>query len=169
MKSKGDLKASPFLLGAMSASPADQNKLLLLLEPPVEALGYELVDVEFARHGRGATLRVFIDTPHGVSVDDCARASHRLSEVLDECDPIGGAYALEVSSPGFDRVLRTRSHFERAVGEQVAIELKDPLDGRRRFAGLLVFADERGVLVRVDGEEFSLNFDWIKKARLKPA
>src|SRR5208282_153191 len=105
--------------------------------PPIEALAYELVDIEFASAGRGGVLRIFIDRKTadagaGITVDDCARVSHAVSEVLEGEDPIPGAYTLEVSSPGFDRILRKRAHFERFVGARVFVELKLPQDGRRR-------------------------------------
>ena len=119
-----------------------RDALMRLLEPPIEALGFELVDVEFAREGRGGVLRIFIDrraeeSAAGVTVDDCAHVSHAVSEVLEIHDPIKGHYTLEVSSPGFDRILRTRAHFERFVGERIFAELKLPMEGRRRFVGAI--------------------------------
>ncbi|MFI4889609.1 MAG: ribosome maturation factor RimP [Steroidobacterales bacterium] len=150
-----------------------RDALVRLLEPPLAALGYELVDLEFAHSGRSGVLRIFIDRSareetQGVTVDDCARVSHAVSEVLDSEDPIKGRYSLEVSSPGLDRVLRKRAHFERFAGERVFVELKLPLDGRRRFAGVLktVAADE--ITVEVDGREYHLPLERIQKARLKP-
>jgi ribosome maturation factor RimP len=150
-----------------------RDALMRLLEPPIEALGYEMVDVEFAQSGRSAVLRIYIDRAAGdatqpITVDDCARVSHAASEMLDSEDPIKGHYSLEVSSPGLDRVLRKRAHFERFVGERVFVELKLPLDGRRRYAGTLrtVAADE--IAVEVDGREYRLPLDRIQKARLKP-
>ena len=85
-----------------------RDALMRLLEPPIEALGFELVDVEFVREGQGGVLRIFIDhraenSGVGVTVDDCARVSHAVSQVLEIQDPIKGHYTLEVSSPGFDR------------------------------------------------------------------
>src|SRR5665213_4203217 len=119
-----------------------RDALMRLLEPPIEALDYELVDIEFAREGRGGVLRIFIDRPAkdaaaGVTVDDCALVSHAVSQVLETQDPIKGHYTLEVSSPGFDRILRTRAHFERFLGERIFAELKLPMDGRRRYVGVL--------------------------------
>jgi ribosome maturation factor RimP len=148
-----------------------RDALMRLLETPIEALGYELVDIEFAREGRGGVLRIFIDRPNSdgaVTVDDCARASGAVSEVLETNDPIKGHYTLEVSSPGFDRILRTRAHFERFVGEKVFAELKLPLDGRRRFAGVLKSLLSDSIVVEVDGKDFVLPLDRIQKARLRP-
>ena len=150
-----------------------RDALMRLLEPPIEALGYELVDIEFAREGRGGVLRIFIDSQAensgtGVTVDDCARVSHAVSQVLEAQDPIKGHYTLEVSSPGFDRILRTRAHFQRFVGERVFAELKLPIEGRRRFAGVLKSVADDTIVVEVDGEAHSLPLERIQKARLRP-
>jgi ribosome maturation factor RimP len=147
--------------------------LMRLLEPPIEALDYELVDIEFAREGRGGVLRVFIDcraanSGIGITVDDCARVSHAVSQVLEAHDPIKGHYTLEVSSPGFDRILRTRAHFERFVGERVFAELKLPIDGRRRYVGVLKSIAGDTIVVEVDGKAHSLPLERIQKARLRP-
>ena len=91
-----------------------------------------------------------------------------VSEALEVEDPIPGQYTLEVSSPGFDRVLRKPEHFERFLGERVFVELKLPLNGRRRFAGKLVTAGAQSILVEVDGQEYDLPMDRIHKAKLKP-
>jgi ribosome maturation factor RimP len=150
-----------------------RDALIRLLEPPIEALGFELVDIEVAREGRGGVLRIFIDrraedSAAGVTVDDCARVSHAVSEVLEIHDPIKGHYTLEVSSPGFDRILRTRAHFERFVGERILAELKLPIEGRRRFIGLLKSASSDTIVVEVDGKAHELPLDRIQKARLRP-
>jgi ribosome maturation factor RimP len=150
-----------------------RDALIRLLEPPIEALGFELVDVEIAREGRGGVLRIFIDRPAAdsaaaVTVDDCASASHAVSEVLEIHDPIKGHYTLEVSSPGFDRILRTRAHFERFVGARIFAELKLPMEGRRRFIGLLKSASSDTIVVEVDGKAYALPLDRIQKARLRP-
>src|ERR1700684_322643 len=113
-----------------------RDALMRLLEPPIEALGFDVVDIEFARDGRGGVLRIFIDrgsrdSGPGITVDDCATVSHAASRVLEAQDPIKGHYTLEVSSPGFDRILRTRAHFERFLGERIFAELKLPQCGRR--------------------------------------
>ena len=150
-----------------------RDALIRLLEPPIEALGFELVEIEIAREGRGGVLRVFIDRraedpAAGVTVDDCARVSHAVSEVLEIHDPIKGHYTLEVSSPGFDRILRTHAHFERFVGARIFAELKLPMDGRRRFIGLLKSASSDTIVVEVDGKAYGLPLDRIQKARLRP-
>jgi ribosome maturation factor RimP len=155
-----------------------RDALMRLLEPPIEALDYELVDIEYAREGRGGVLRVFIDRraaeesggspPASVTVDDCARVSHVVSELLESEDPIKGHYTLEVSSPGFDRILRKRAHFERFVGERIFAELKLPINGRRRFAGVLKSIAGDSIVVEVDGQAHELPLERIQKARLRP-
>ncbi|MGO9931654.1 MAG: ribosome maturation factor RimP [Steroidobacteraceae bacterium] len=150
-----------------------RDALMRLLEPCAEALDYELVDIEYVREGRGAVLRIFIDALAAesgaqITVDDCARVSHAMSQVLETQDPIKGHYTLEVSSPGFDRILRTRAHFERFRGARIAAELKLPIDGRRRFVGVLKSVAPDSIVVEVDGKAHSLPLDRIQKARLRP-
>ena len=144
-----------------------------LLEPPIEALGFDVVDIEFAQAGRGGVLRIFIDAKAqdsglGITVDDCANVSHAVSQVLETQDPIKGHYTLEVSSPGFDRILRTRAHFERFVGERIFAELKLPIDGRRRYVGELKSIAGDAIVMEVDGKAHSLPLERIQKARLRP-
>jgi ribosome maturation factor RimP len=145
-----------------------RDGLLGLIEPTVEGMGYELVDLEFVPQGHESVLRVFIDRPAGIGLEDCAAVSGAVSAALDATDPIPGHYSLEVSSPGFDRVLRKRAHYERYVGSRVHVQLASPLDGRRRFTGKLVAVGEDGVTVEVDRQEFVLPFRLIRRTRLVP-
>jgi ribosome maturation factor RimP len=150
-----------------------RDALMRLLEPPIVALGYELVDLEYAREGRGGILRIYIDRSGAgpgaqITVDDCARVSQAMSQELETHDPIKGHYTLEVSSPGFDRILRTRAHFERFSGARIAAELKLPIEGRRRFVGVLKSVAADTIVVEVDGTAHSLPLDRIQKARLRP-
>ena len=103
-----------------------------------------------------------------ITVDDCATVSHAVSQVLEIEDPIKGHYTLEVSSPGFDRILRKRAHFERFIGERIFAELKLPLDGRRRFVGVLKSIAGDSIVVEVDGRAIELAIEQIQKARLRP-
>ena len=93
-----------------------REKLIALTEPLLGQLGYELVDLEFAPGRAHALLRIFIDRPEGVGLDDCERVSREISALFDVEDPVPTGYTLEVSSPGLDRVLRTPAHFQRFVG-----------------------------------------------------
>jgi ribosome maturation factor RimP len=144
-----------------------REALIHLLEPVVEKMGYELVELEFAQSKGGGSLRIYIDKPAGITVDDCAAVSHSVSQELEQKSPIKNRYTLEVSSPGFDRVLRKRAHFERFLGRAVQVELKLPQDGRRRFGGQLKALADEAVVVEVDKRDFVLPIDRIHKARLK--
>ncbi len=144
-----------------------RERLVGLIEPLLARLGYELVDLSFIpAHGRG-TLRIFIDKPAGIGLDDCERASREVSALLDVEDPIASAYTLEVSSPGEDRLLRTRAHFDRFVGSRVFVELT-PREGRRRYTGTLRSVEGEGVALEVDRQIVNLRFREIEKARLAP-
>jgi len=143
-----------------------RERLIALIEPLLGRLGYELVELEFAAGRAHAVVRVFIDREAGVGLDDCAAVSREISALLDAEDPIPSAYTLEVSSPGFDRVLRTRAHFGRFVGARVFVELKEPRAGRRRYTGTLVTVDEAGIALEVDRQQVAMSFAEIGKARL---
>jgi ribosome maturation factor RimP len=145
-----------------------RDKLFGLLEPVVSALGYELVEVEWSSSGRNSLVRVYIDRTDGAAVglDDCERASRAIGAALDAADPIGHEYRLEVSSPGFDRPLRTAAHFARFAGSEARIELSLPLEGRRRFRGRLCGVEDGKVTIMVDGREWALPLDGVSKARL---
>ena len=145
-----------------------KDRLFGLLEPVVSGLGYELVEVEFASAGRHSVVRVYIDRTDGggVGLDDCERASRAIGAVLDAEDPMGHEYQLEVSSPGFDRPLRTVAHFERFAGSEARIELAAPLEGRRRFRGRLGPVADGIVTIEVDRKEWKLPLSGISKARL---
>jgi ribosome maturation factor RimP len=139
-----------------------------MLEPAIEALGFELVDTELSGSGRRALLRIYIDRPGGVNVDDCAAVSHQVSAILDVEDPIAGRYTLEVSSPGLDRPLTRPQDFERFAGELVAVKLARPRDGRRKFKGRLLGLRDGMIALEADGERFDLAFDEVDKVRLVP-
>ena len=145
-----------------------RDELSQLLGPIVAGRGVELWELEFANRPGGGLLRLYIDSPNGISVEDCERVSRAVSEVLDEQDPIPGEYTLEVSSPGLDRVLRTRDHFARFKGEQVRVEMREAIAGRKRFLGQLLEVGEREITLLVDGAQVNLPIDEIHKARLVP-
>jgi ribosome maturation factor RimP len=143
-----------------------RERLCELIEPLVGRLGYELIELEYApSHGR-SLLRLYIDREGGVGLGDCEQVSREVAAFLDLEDPIPGAYTLEVSSPGFDRLLRTQAHFGRFVGSRVFVELKEPREGRRRYTGKLLTVDERGIELEVDRQQVAVAFAEIGKARL---
>lgn len=138
------------------------------LESGVRAMGFELVDAELTGSRQHQTLRVYIDSPRGVTVDDCADVSRQLSAILDVEDPFPGSYTLEVSSPGLDRPLVEPEHYRRYRGEMVKVRLGAPLNGRRNFTGRLVEVRADGIVVEVDQERFELLFEAIERTRLVP-
>ncbi len=138
-----------------------------LIRPGIEALGFDIVQVRVSGQKR-LRLQIMIERLDGkaVVVDDCARVSRDVSAILDVDDPIGGAFTLEVSSPGLDRPLVRIRDFERFVGFEAKIELKAVIDGRRRFRGQLTGIDGEYVGIIVDGEQVSLPYTEIDKAKL---
>jgi len=147
---------------------AEANGLHPLLAPVVETLGYELLGVERLPGKAGNLLRLYIDSEQGITLDDCERVSHQVSGVLDVEDFIRGPYTLEVSSPGLDRPLFTKEHFERFSGSTVKLELSRPIDGRRRITGLLAGMKGDNIVVHDRGQEHSIPFDEIVNGRLVP-
>ena len=133
------------------------------LRQTLEGLGYELVDLESSR---GGLLRIFIDAPAGITVEDCARVSHHLTRAF----AVEGVdyERLEVSSPGLDRPLKRIEDYARFAGQKASVRLKLPRDGRRRFEGTLAGVDGASVLVEVEGERQSFAFGDIDRARLVP-
>jgi len=145
-----------------------QEILHNMIEPIVVSLGCELWGLEYLTQGRYTTLRLFIDGPTGVSLEDCEKVSRQVSSVLDVEDPIDGEYTLEVSSPGMDRPLYTPAHYARYVGETVNVRLRMARDGRRRFKGEIVKVDGDDVVITVEGKELLLPVDAIDKANIVP-
>lgn len=133
--------------------------------------GLELVDVEIGGAGGRQALRLFIDRPGGVSLDDCTAVSRSVSAALDVEDPIQGAYDLEVSSPGLDRPLRTPEHFQKFAGQKVRVKTYGPLaecENRKTFVGILKGFEEGKVVVDVDGKVFHVPHAQVSKANVEP-
>lgn len=142
-----------------------KQRLIELLEPPIEALGYELVDID-VRVGRSGLLRIFIDKENGVNLEDCELVSRQLSAFLDVEDPLPGRYVLEVSSPGVDRPLRTLEHFRRFRDCQAKVRLSKPRESRRMLNGRLLGIRDESIVMDVDGEIWRLQPADIASARL---
>lgn len=120
-----------------------------LVTPIVSELGLELVDVEYVKEGRNWFLRIFIDKDSGVDIEECGIVSEKLSEKLDELDPIPHNYFLEVSSPGAERPLKKEKDFFRAIGHHVNIKTYEPIDGEKVFEGVLTEYDGQTATVEV--------------------
>lgn len=145
---------------------ANIQQVQQLIEPAVTALDYTLWGVELISQGRHSTLRIYIDSPNGITVDDCALVSHQVSGILDVEDPIQSRYTLEVSSPGMNRPLFTLEQYQQSVGELIKLRLNAPFEGRRNFLGVLTAIEGDDVVLHVDGEEYLLPVESIDKANV---
>jgi len=176
-----------FCLGQQPAVSKTRTQLVALLEPAVEALGYELVDVELHFGGRSGVLRLYIDRAgasglprrpdpdhpeegpgDGIGLADCEAVSRKVSALLDAGDPAGRDYDLEVSSPGLDRKLVKPSHFDRFAGQKVQGRLKRAMNGRRRFTGTLVGRSGTTVTIRVGESDLDVPMEDLDVIRLVP-
>jgi ribosome maturation factor RimP len=144
------------------------RKLNELLRPLVEDLGYEFVGLEYNSSAKHSVLRIYIDHESGVGIEDCEVVSREVAALLDVKDPIRSQYNLEVSSPGLARPLFTAAHYREFVGHAAQINLFAPLDGRRKFSGQILSADEHAVTIEQDGSEVTLDIDNVFKAKLIP-
>ncbi|MDA8095369.1 MAG: ribosome maturation factor RimP [Betaproteobacteria bacterium] len=139
--------------------------LRALLEPTVNGLGFELVDLEAGRGGR--LIRLFIDKPGGIDVEDCARVSHQVTRLL----AVEADYdydRLEVSSPGLDRPLKRAADFVRFAGREAQLKMRVPKEGRRNYVGILRGVDDGVLHLEVDGKVVDLALEQVEKARLVP-
>jgi ribosome maturation factor RimP len=153
----------------MRGKTPEDLRLLELLDPVAEAIGYEIVRLRLMGGGV-RRLQVMAETPDGhMLISDCTRLSRAISEVLDAADPIEGEYNLEVSTPGIDRPLTRIKDFERNVGYEARIELDRPVDGgRKRFKGVLAGVEGKDVLIDLEGEDETavVPFAWMSEAKL---
>ena len=138
-----------------------------VIEPVVTGLGYELVGAEFGQAENGVTLRVYIDKPEGILMEDCAAVSRQLNAVLDVEDTIKTAYLLEVSSPGVDRPLFTEEQFAVQKGQEVRVRMADGVAGRRNFKGELISVKDGMATVEVDGIDYELPISDVEQAHVK--
>lgn len=154
----------------MRGKTAEDLGLLELLDPVAEAAGYEIVRLRLMGGDSRRRLQVMAERPADgeMNVEDCAKLSRALSEVLDAADPIAGEYVLEVSSPGVDRPLTRLKDFEAYAGYEVKLELDRMAEGRKRFRGRLAGVDGQSVAVDLEGEEHTalVPFAWIAEAKL---
>ena len=145
-----------------------EQRLDQMLEGPIQALGFELWGIEFVRAGKHSTLRVYIEHPDGITVENCAEVSHQVSSILDVEDPISTEYNLEVSSPGLDRLLFKPEQYEKYLGEQVNLTLRMAVNNRRKYKGVIIKVEGDMITLRVDGNDETVAFANIQQANLVP-
>lgn len=143
-----------------------EKQLLEALQSSAEGRGVEIVTVEVIGSSKSPVVRVYIDTPDGVSFKELTESQEWIGELMDELDPFPGAYTLEVSSPGIDRPLRTPEHFERFAGEQAKVRTNGPIDGRSNFKGRIVSADADVLTLELDDGQAEIPFSAIRRANL---
>lgn len=137
-----------------------------LIKDAVEAEGVRLWDVRFLKEGASWYLRVFIDKPEGISIDDCTNVSHAIDPIIDEADPIDVSYYLEVCSPGIERELTSSRHYEESLGKQVRLKLYRAYDGKKEITGTLEDVTEENVTLVTEGNALTVERKNISKANL---
>lgn len=142
------------------------KKVREIAEPILEREGMDLVDIEYQREKQGWVLRVYIDKPGGVSVEDCALINEKLGRELDFYDPIPHSYILEVSSPGLDRPLTKINDFKRNIGEKINIVLKESYEGKKSFEAKILGVEREEVILEVEGKVINFPVEKIHKAML---
>ena len=153
----------------MRAKTPEDRLLLELLDPVAEAAGYEIVRLRLMGGGKARRLQIMAEDAHGdMNVDDCAKLSRSISDVLDAADPIEGDYVLEVSSPGVDRPLTRLKDFAAYEGFEARLELDRLADGRKRFKGEIAGVEDGNIALDIEGEEDTvlIPFTWIVEAKL---
>ena len=138
-----------------------------LVAPLAAQHGLALWGIEFVSGPGRGVVRIYVDTPEGVTVDQCARLSRDLSVLLDVEDPIPGRYSLEVSSPGLDRIFFRPEQMAAYLGQEVSLSLREPADGRRTLRGVLLRVEGDAVVLDESGAELAVEFAHVKRAQLR--
>lgn len=155
-----------FLFMAITMRVIDD--ISLRLAPTVEGLGYELWGIERSRTAHNQLLRLFIDRPEGISVEDCEIVSAQVSDLIEADELIRGSYTLEVSSPGLERPLFTAAQWARFVGEDINVKLRASLEGKRKLVGKLLEASAESALLATETGPLTVPFNLVERARLVP-
>lgn len=123
-----------------------EERVESLLKEKIEAIGYELYDVEYSKEGKNYFLRIFIDKPEGIDLNDCEKVNNEIDEILDEADYIKEQYFLEVSSPGIERIIRKEKHLKKYIGREINIKLfKKDKNGNKEYQGILKAFDQENI------------------------
>lgn len=129
-----------------------ESKVEKLIAPKVEKLGYELYDVEYVKEGKDYYLRVYIESPNGISLDDCEKVSNEITDMLDKENYIKEQYFLEVSSTGIEKVLKKDKHLKANIGVEVQVKLFKPIEKSKQYQGILKDFNENEVIIETDEE-----------------
>lgn len=146
-----------------------EEKVENLVKDKVQKLGYNLYDVEYVKEGKEFYLRIYIDKPTGITLEDCELVSNNVNELLDEADYIKEQYFIEVSSPGIERILKKDKHLKENIGKKVQIKLFKPFNGQKQYEGILKDFNENAVTIenlqnlkieRQNISQIKTIFDW---------
>ena len=144
-----------------------KNEITDIIKPTIISMGYELWGLSIGQQNNSLKFTLYIDSKNGINIDDCVKVSNQVSHILDIDDEFNAEYILEVSSPGFDRVLITQDHFEKYINEKVKMKLKWLVQNRKNIKGLITSVTSEHVVISDDKDNYEIKYDSIDSARLK--
>lgn len=142
-----------------------ESKVEKLLEEIITNLGYELYDVKYEKEGKDYYLRIIIDKPEGIDINDCETVNNAINDILDEADYIKEQYFLEVSSPGLERTLRKDKHFQKQIGNEISVKLYKAIDKQKELVGTLEEYNENEITIKVNSETIKIDLKNIAIAK----
>ena len=144
-----------------------KNEISELIKPTILSMGYELWGLNVGQQNNSLKFTLYIDSVNGINIDDCEKVSNQVTHLLDTEEVCGSEYVLEVSSPGFDRVLITKDHFNRYLKEKVKVKLKWLVNNRKNIKGVIKNVTDDYVIIDDENESYEIKYDSIDSARLK--
>ena len=144
-----------------------KNEITELVEPIIRSMGYELWGLQVGQQNNALKFTLYIDSKNGINISDCEKVSNQVTHILDTEDVCNLEYVLEVSSPGFNRVLITKEHFNKYINEKVKVKLKWLVNNRKNIKGIIKVATNEHVVINDDKESYDIKYDAIDSARLK--
>ena len=144
-----------------------KNEIAELIKPTILSMGYELWGLNVGQQNNSLKFTLYIDSVNGINIDDCEKVSNQVTHLLDTEEVCGSEYVLEVSSPGFDRILMTKEHFSRYLKEKVKVKLKWLVNNRKNIKGVIKEVTDDCVIINDEKESYEIKYDSIDSARLK--
>jgi len=144
-----------------------KNEIAELIKPTILSMGYELWGLNVGQQNNSLKFTLYIDSVNGINIDDCEKVSNQVTHLLDTEEVCGSEYVLEVSSPGFDRILITKEHFDRYIKEKVKVKLKWLVNNRKNIKGVIKEVTDDCVIINDENESYEIKYDSIDSARLK--
>ena len=144
-----------------------KNEIAELIKPTILSMGYELWGLNVGQQNNFLKFTLYIDSVNGINIDDCEKVSNQVTHLLDTEEVCGSEYVLEVSSPGFDRILITKEHFNRYIKEKVKVKLKWLVNNRKNIKGVIKEVTDDCVIINDENESYEIKYDSIDSARLK--